>query len=97
MEIRIDKSIYNDRCISSVVYKLSGKYTIQRKNDNSSELLLISGYVGNFDVIEKEIWQELNDFKLRGIIENETHDIRTILYAKAFSESDEITEEEIVS
>lgn len=35
----------------------------------------------------------LNDYKLRQIIENETHDIRTILYIKAFGDIDENNDE----
>ncbi len=38
----------------------------------------------------------LNDFKLREIISIETKNIRTILYAKAFGEFDELTEEDIL-
>ncbi len=34
--------------------------------------------------LRNSIFQLLNDFKLRHIVEKETHDIRTILYAKAF-------------
>jgi His-Xaa-Ser system protein HxsD len=32
----------------------------------------------------------LNDYKLRDIIESETHDIKTILYAKAFVDDEEL-------
>ena len=40
--------------------------------------------------IEALIFNALNDYKLRQIIEDETHDIRTILYAKAFADFDDI-------
>ena len=43
-----------------------------------------------------EFFQKLNDYKLREQIDQETKDIKTILYAKAFSEFDELTEEEIL-
>ena len=44
----------------------------------------------------KEIFfEKLNDYKLREVIDKETKDIRTILYAKAFGDFDDITEEEI--
>ena len=38
------------------------------------------------------LFTTLNDYKLRQIIEEETHDIRVILYAKAFSDFDELEE-----
>ncbi len=41
------------------------------------------------------VLETLNDYKLRQIIEEETHDIRTILYAKAFADFDDIDENEI--
>ena len=43
-----------------------------------------------------EFFQKLNDYKLREQIDKETKDIKTILYAKAFGEFDELTEEEIL-
>lgn len=36
------------------------------------------------------ISQQLNDYKLREIVEKETHDIRTILYAKAFADCEDL-------
>lgn len=38
----------------------------------------------------------LNDYKLRQVIEDETHDIRTILYAKAFADFDDIDSDDEV-
>lgn len=40
--------------------------------------------------IEARIFNALSDYKLRQVIEDETHDIRTILYAKAFADFDDI-------
>ena len=37
-----------------------------------------------------KVFNTLNDYKLRQVIEDETHDIRTILYAKAFADFDDI-------
>ena len=39
--------------------------------------------------------QTLNDFKLRQIVADETRDIKTILYAKAFAEDEDLSEEDI--
>lgn len=86
--IKIDRRIFSDECISKVVYWFSDRYTIIRnlENDNTEQIQLCPR--GDIEFDEKQVehlfYQRLNDFKLRQIVENETHDIRTILYAKAF-------------
>ena len=47
------------------------------------------------DSIKAVVFDNLNDYKLRCIIEKETPDIRTILYAKAFSDSEDIDEADL--
>lgn len=94
MTLRIDRKIYPDSCISKVVYWLSDQYTIERRLEGDEELLSIDGEI-NEDQLRKTILEKLNDYKLRGIIDAETKDIRTILYAKAFGEFDDLTEEEL--
>ena len=94
MILRIDRDIYSDSCISKVVYWLSGQYPIDRHLDGNEEIITI-----DCDVEEKEIersfYEKLNDYKLREVINIETKDIRTVLYAKAFGDFDDLTEEEI--
>ena len=94
MTLRIDRKIYPDSCISKVVYWLSDQYTIERRLDGDEELLSIDGEIDE-DLLRKTIIEKLNDYKLRGIIDAETKDIRTILYAKAFGDFDDLTEEEL--
>lgn len=94
MTLRIDRKIYPDSCISKVVYWLSDQYTIERRLEGDEELLSIDGEIDQ-DLLRKTILEKLNDYKLRGIIDAETKDIRTILYAKAFGEFDDLTEEEL--
>ena len=94
MTLRIDRKIYPDSCISKVVYWLSNQYTTERRLEGDEELLSIDGEI-NEDQLRKTILEKLNDYKLRGIIDAETKDIRTILYAKAFGEFDDLTEEEL--
>ena len=94
MTLRIDRKIYTDSCISKVVYWLSDQYTIERRLEGDEELLSIDGEIDQ-DLLRKTIIEKLNDYKLRGIIDAETKDIRTILYAKAFGEFDDLTEEEL--
>lgn len=94
MTIRIDRRIYSDNCISKVIYWFSGQYTICRNLDGNEEFVCIEN-VSDMPSFEKEFFQRLNDYKLREVIDNETKDIKTILYAKAFGDFDDLTEEEI--
>lgn len=96
MKLQIDRKIYSDSCISKVVYWLSDQYTIVRRLEGDNEVITIED-VGDEDSLRKVFFKKLNDYKLRGIIESETKDIRTILYAKAFGDFDDITEEEITA
>ncbi len=94
MILRIDRRIYPDSCISKVVYWFSNRYAIERHLDGNEDVVTIVD-CDNENSLKKEFLEKLNDYKLRGIIETETKDIRTILYAKAFGDFDDITEEEI--
>lgn len=98
MTLTIDKRIYNDSVISKVVYWMSGDYKIVRKSlDEFTEQVDFTA-INNVDFdssAEMKFNQLLNDFKLRQIVADETRDIKTILYAKAFAEDKELSEEDI--
>jgi His-Xaa-Ser system protein HxsD len=100
MEIVIDRGIFSDAVLSTVAYWLSGNYTVERELQNSSELWKISrsdGAAFDEDRLKSDIFRSLNDQKLRQIIKDETKDIRTILYAKAFADCEELSEEDLAS
>ena len=91
MEIKIDRNIYSDSCISKVVYLLSAKCSIERTIESGFDILtIIQKTDDEFDI--KGFWDKMNDFKLREIINSETKDIKTILYAKAFGDFDNLDE-----
>ena len=94
MILQIERKIYSDSCISKVVYWFSDRYSIERHINGDIEALTIDG-VKDERTFKKMFFEKLNDFKLREVIDKETKDIRTILYAKAFGDFDDITEEEI--
>lgn len=94
MIFRIDRRIYSDSCISKVVYWFSSQYAIDRHLDDEEEIITIEGSDDD-KKLKEDFFEKLNDYKLREVIDMETKDIRTILYAKAFGEFDDITEEEI--
>ena len=87
----VDKRIYNDACISKAVYHLSNEMVITRSyiSDNE-ELLDIRCDKESEAMAEERLINVLNDYKLRTIIETETHDIKTILYAKAFVDDEDV-------
>ncbi len=94
MTIDIDRRIFNDVAISKTVYCLSGDYVFRRKLDGDIEHIIVTPKYDNHKTdkdIEFEFLDKLNDYKLRGIIAEETREIRTILYAKAFSDDDDLS------
>ena len=97
LNMTIDKRIYNDSVISKVVYWLSGDYKIVRTSldDFTEELTLVTANGIETNDLENKVWTMLNDFKLRQIVADETRDIKTILYAKAFAEDEDLSEEDI--
>lgn len=98
MIIKVDRRIYSDECIANTVYWLGQKYTCSRAISGANEetVTIESMNIAIPDLfVENEFWSSLNDFKLRERIKEETKDIRTILYVKAFSDCDNITEEDI--
>lgn len=88
MTITVDRQIYDDVCISKAIYSLSDTYTFSRSLDGNLEIIEVTSKTGQ-DIDECKFFDALNDFKLRGIINNETKDIKTILFAKAFGDLDE--------
>lgn len=98
MTISIDRRIYNDSVISKAIYWLSSDYIIVRDFlDDSTESLSIKAIDANVaeETLKVKLMQTLNDFKLRQIVADETRDIKTILYAKAFAEDEDLSEEDI--
>lgn len=98
MTITIDRRIYNDSVISKAIYWLAGNYIIVRSLlDDNSESISITANAKKIteERLKTILMQTLNDFKLRQIIADETRDIKTILYAKAFAEDEDLSEEDI--
>lgn len=98
MTLTIDKRVYNDSVISKVVYWMSGDNKIVRTSldEFSEQIEIIATNAEKYEsLVEERFFQLLNDFKLRQIVAEETRDIKTILYAKAFAEDEELSEEDI--
>lgn len=97
MTITVDKRIYSDSVISKAVYWLSGDFSIARRLiDDSLEEITATALSDAIETeFETRFMQSLNDFKLRQIVADETRDIKTILYAKAFAEDEDLSEDDI--
>lgn len=96
MKIQVDRNIYSDSCIDKALYNLSDRFTIMRNytSPTTEELDVTIKCKSSTDnsSVKDLIIDTLNDFKLRDTIEKETHDIRVILYAKAFGEFDNVSD-----
>lgn len=98
MTLTIDRKIFDDAAISKTIYSMSVDFTFQRKLEGDIEHITAMPKYG-IDKSDKDIevafLDRLNDYKLRGIIANETKDIRTILYAKAFTDDEDLSEDDL--
>lgn len=96
MKLCIDRKIYSDSVFSKAVYWLAGDYKIVRHQlDANTEEIEATPKSNSSNAFEERLFDALNDFKLRQIIADETRDIKTILYAKAFAEDEDLCEEDI--
>lgn len=98
MIIEIDRNIYSDSCISKCIYSFLDNYSFDRRIDDGKELIIVESksHIGCDEAGFRMLFLErLNDYKLRTIIEDETRNIRTILYAKAFADCEDLSDEEI--
>ena len=96
--LSVDLSVYDERIVDKVLYRWSGDYTITRMNrpGTSLQTIALTPTVPispeKFKSIERKLSADFIDYKNRAIIESETRDLRSILYAKAFANSDDFVE-----
>lgn len=94
----VDLSIYNEQIVDKVLYWWSDDYVITRINRSGTTLQTITFAASEpvssekFKSIARKLSADFIDYKNRAIIETETRDLRNILYAKAFANSDDFVE-----
>lgn len=92
-QFNIDANVFSKSVIAKVLYWLNKDFVVQT---TSHEGMLLVELESNSDIdwtIQKTTISIMcNDFQMREVIEKETHDIRNILYVKAFSNIDNFTE-----
>lgn len=98
VEIGVDTSIYDESVIDKVLYWWAGDYVITRQNKVGSivQTILFSAptpiSTEAFNRIRQKLSADFIDYKNRAVIAAETRDLRNILYAKAFANSDDFVE-----
>ena len=96
--LNVDKSIYDESVIDKVLYWWAGDYVITRRNTPGTSVQTIIVSASNpitqeaFDRMRKKLSADFVDYKNRALITSETRDLRNILYAKAFANSDDFVE-----
>lgn len=88
MILTVDRTIYSDACISKTIYSLSDKFSFVRNLKDKIETIEMRCKDEECEDIDEIFYERLNDYKLRQIIAEETKDIRTLIYAKAFMNDD---------
>ncbi|MBQ0022606.1 MAG: His-Xaa-Ser system protein HxsD [Prevotellaceae bacterium] len=92
-QFNIDANMFSKSVIMKVLYWLNNDFVVQTTSHESQLLVeLESNNDTDWNIMKKTISTMLNDFQMREVIEKETHDIRNILYVKAFSNIDNFTE-----
>jgi len=96
--ISVDTSIYDNWVIDKVLYWLSVDYIITRKNISETTIQVITltlkeGHKQtDYNTIKEKLSNDFIDFKNRQTIARETANIRDLLFAKAFANSDDFVE-----
>ena len=98
IELLIDTSIYDNWVIDKVLYWLSADYLILRRNDDESNVQVVTLALkeGRSGIDTLSLKERLSnyfiDYKNRQTIAKETANIRDLLFAKAFANSDDFVE-----
>jgi His-Xaa-Ser system protein HxsD len=98
IEVLVDTTIYDNWVIDKVLYWLSSDYLIFRMNNEKSHVqtITLSLKKGHpavaYTTLKERISNDFIDYKNRQTIARETANIRDLLFAKAFANSDDFVE-----
>lgn len=93
--LSIDRTIFTDEVISKAVYWEANQYIVTRQLNGNAETLCFEPKPNCHEeenALKERFLTRLNDFKVQQIVNDETKDIRTILYIKAFANNDDFEE-----
>lgn len=85
--ISIDLKCYSESTISKVLYWLAGNYSISEYTDEGIRHIDLECNSAKCDwsKVKSDVSMKLIDFRLREQIEEQTKEVRTVLYLKAFA------------
>lgn len=95
LTLTIDRTIFADEVISKAVYWETNQYIITRQLNGNAETLCFEPKPNcqeEENALKVRFLTRLNDFKVQQIVNDETKDLRTILYIKAFANNDDFEE-----
>ena len=95
LTLTIDRAIFPDEVISKAVYWETNQYNVTRQLNGNVETLSFEPKPNcqeDENALKGRFLTRLNDFKVQQIVDNETKDLRTILYIKAFANNDDFEE-----
>ena len=99
VRLTVDKTVYPINVLHKCFYWYAGLFEVEILNLNDglrAEVVLAKkdGEISDeyLTVLQSRVKRDLIDFKTRDIVSNETANVRDLLIAKAFSNSDEIDE-----
>jgi len=94
-ELVVDNSIFNEQIILKMTYWFTEEYCFYWKSKSDNEqTILFEKKQGNicpqeYKLLKEKVNQLLIDYRNREIINQETKNIRDILYIKAFANNDD--------
>lgn len=92
-QLNIDTNVFSKSVITKVLYWLNKDFVVQTSSQDQMFLVELESKKDiDWNNMKNIISTLFNDFQMREVIESETHDIRNILYIKAFSNIDNFTE-----
>jgi His-Xaa-Ser system protein HxsD len=96
-DFKIDTEIYSAEIVGKISYWLGKQYIVSEEKDGKDYSFTIekkNGFaINDWSKVKDEISRMCTDYRMREIIHQETKDVRTILYLKAFANIREIMED----
>jgi His-Xaa-Ser system protein HxsD len=93
--LELNRELYNEATLYKCFYWYTGKYQLSIALADETwwkvRLFLGDEHLSNFEIdsLQRKLMQDLIDFKLRDIVNNETRIIRELIVAKAFANYDD--------
>lgn len=86
--VTLSRSVYTLKAVLAAAYKFSDRYAVlvDTEGDDRWAVFLVGPEGGELNSVLAAFANELGDQQLRGLLEQEFGDLRTLIVAQAFSE-----------